>query len=411
MLKQEIADKIKYFLMIVFTVLLPFNKKLIPAVIAIWTIIWLIEGRFLKKFQQLKLSLPLILLIVFFLIHLLGLFYTQNMKSGWFDIEVKLSLIVMPLIILDNKLILDRRYFNYLLKIFVFSNLIVNMICLGQSLYKYSIKFDWYMLTYYNFSIFHHTSYSSMYLLFSIAIIFYLIFTKDIKTRRSVFLYSLIIVFFLVSLYFISSRSSIIALFVLIMFVIFAYIIKYKKYLVSAIILVLFIGGLITAINVNHRFNEYYHKIGQTINSTLENGFRNSSDERLQAWSVAFDISKQNILLGVGTGDIKDELMLKYKENNMTEHLEKKFNTHNQFVETLLGLGIITFLLLVFILLYITFKKNSILITMFGLIIVMNFIFESMLNTQAGVTFFAFFFVLLVYGFNEKIKSINPHSN
>ncbi len=402
MIRQETADKIKFVSIMAFVVLLPVNKKLMPFIIALWLIVWLIEGKFKQKIGQLKKIQPFILLVTFYILHLLSLFYTENIKSGLFDIEVKLSLLILPLVVLNNKFIANKQYFNTIIKAFVLSNFVAVLFCFGQSLYRYLIL-NGELLYYSEFSIFHHTSYSSMYLLFSIAIIFYLITTKDIAGKKSMLFYSVVLLSMIAGIYFTSSKAGMISMFVLAVYFIYIYVVKQKRYVLSAIILVILAASIITGISCNYRFKAYYEQAGQTIKDFFKNGATNSTDERLQAWNVAIEISKKNIITGVGTGDVKDKLTEYYKKYNMTKHLEKKFNVHNQFLETYTGTGIAGFILLLLILLILMLKKNM-LITSFGIIIIINFFFESMLNTQAGVTFFAFFYSLLIYFHTQNIN-------
>jgi O-antigen ligase len=75
-------------------------------------------------------------------------------------------------------------------------------------------------------------------------------------------------------------------------------------------------------------------------------------------------------------------------------------NAHNQYLEVLLGTGLIGLLIFVSILsfiIYLVFLKRSLLFGLFILIIMMFFLFESILNRIAGVTFFSLFSFLLLY--------------
>lgn len=114
----------------------------------------------------------------------------------------------------------------------------------------------------------------------------------------------------------------------------------------------------------------------------------------------SMEIIKQNLFFGAGTGDVKDELMEKYKEKNIIHAIGPPvLNAHNQFLETLIGLGIpgiFSLFILIFYSIYNGIWKRQILLFAFMLIIIFNFMSESMLNTQAGVLFFAFFNTLLL---------------
>ena len=80
--------------------------------------------------------------------------------------------------------------------------------------------------------------------------------------------------------------------------------------------------------------------------------------------------------------------------------LRKKLNAHNQFLQTFIGTGLLGFALLLMMtvggLIYGFVKRNYILI-LFSVLMIFNFLVESMLQAQAGFVFFVFFFCLLSY--------------
>ena len=134
-----------------------------------------------------------------------------------------------------------------------------------------------------------------------------------------------------------------------------------------------------------------------------------SSNVRLQIWKSAINISSKNILLGVGTGDIKDALMAEYIKCNNKDAKKNNLNVHNQFLETQMGQGIIGFMLLTslfFIAILRSYIDKNRLLFLFIIIIGINFLFESMLNTQAGVIFFSFFFSFLIFTVKKPVKGI-----
>lgn len=93
----------------------------------------------------------------------------------------------------------------------------------------------------------------------------------------------------------------------------------------------------------------------------------------------------------------------------MTGAIENKLNVHNQFLETMLGQGLpgITLLFLLFFVgLIHSIKNKNWLFFTFILLVGFNYLFESMLNTQAGVVFFGFFFYYFASNINTKPADI-----
>ncbi len=78
---------------------LPMSKALMSIVPGAMMLNWLIEGQFSAKFRLLKERKSLVLLISVFFVYLLGLLWTNNIKSGVHDIIIQLPLLVLPLVI------------------------------------------------------------------------------------------------------------------------------------------------------------------------------------------------------------------------------------------------------------------------------------------------------------------------
>ncbi|MCX6295904.1 MAG: hypothetical protein NTX97_07530, partial [Bacteroidetes bacterium] len=70
--------------------------------IALLLLNWLIEGDFKNKFKIVSNNKLAVLFISFYLMHLVGMFYSQNIDFGLFDIQVKFSLLVLPLILVNR---------------------------------------------------------------------------------------------------------------------------------------------------------------------------------------------------------------------------------------------------------------------------------------------------------------------
>lgn len=126
------------------------------------------------------------------------------------------------------------------------------------------------------------------------------------------------------------------------------------------------------------------------------------NDIRILIWKTAIDIWKIKPIFGYGIGDSERSLVEEYKLRNNREAYLKKYNCHNQFLETITQTGItgLILLLLVFVIpIYQAIKKKQELLLLFLMICFINFLFETMLHRLAGVTFFSFWysFLWLVY--------------
>jgi len=96
---------------------LPLSKFLLSVSMFWIALVWLWEGNFSTKWARLK-SPALWALIGFFLLHLLGLLYTENMKAGMHDVRIKLPLLVLAFLYGTGRQ-LSRKDFFLVLGIFI----------------------------------------------------------------------------------------------------------------------------------------------------------------------------------------------------------------------------------------------------------------------------------------------------
>jgi len=107
---------------------------------------------------------------------------------------------------------------------------------------------------------------------------------------------------------------------------------------------------------------------------------------------------------GVGTGDVKncfaDEL-IKEKSSLSEDHLR----AHNQFISIAIAFGIPGFLWFLFAIFYPFIKKHSydFLFMIFFISYLSSMLWEDSLETQIGVTIFAFFYPFYLF--------MNPYLN
>jgi hypothetical protein len=151
-------------------------------------------------------------------------------------------------------------------------------------------------------------------------------------------------------------------------------------------------GVTIRVMETLWEFQDY--KIGGDING-------HSAVQRLEFWKAGWQIFKKHPLIGVGTGDIKNAYVEQYAEMNSPLDSSHRLRSHNQFVSIAVAfgiLGLIWFLIaLAFPFLRYKMWNNYFYFTFF-LIAVLSFLNEDTLETQPGVTFFAFFNALFLFG-------------
>lgn len=98
-LRKIIHSQIYFGLLIAMAVSLPMSKALMSIVTGLFMVNWLVEGQFSTKMHRLKERKSLLLIISAFVLYLLGLLWTDSLKSGLQDVKIQLPLLIIPLVI------------------------------------------------------------------------------------------------------------------------------------------------------------------------------------------------------------------------------------------------------------------------------------------------------------------------
>lgn len=126
--------------------------------------------------------------------------------------------------------------------------------------------------------------------------------------------------------------------------------------------------------------------------------------QRLELWKTSGSIIKSNWLFGVGTGDVPDVFRQTLKDENSPLQ-DTKLRSHNQYLSLLIAFGVVGFLLCLFSFIY-PFVKSKLIFdyfcTIFLIVFLMSMLTEDTIESQDGVTFYAFFAAL--YLFQKPLK-------
>jgi O-antigen ligase len=120
---------------------------------------------------------------------------------------------------------------------------------------------------------------------------------------------------------------------------------------------------------------------------------------RLYFWKAALHAIKKSPVTGVGTGDVQDVMNDAYIETHSPLEKEWFKRPHNQFLTVTVALGIcglLIFMYAVFFPAYFFRKELPLLFWPFFITAIVSFLVEDTLETQAGLSFYAFFNALFV---------------
>ena len=374
--------KINLYFIHVLVFVLSFQERVIPLILIVFmvfnlvTIPWSTRVHFLLKRQKYIWSF-----ISLYLVSVFGMLYTLNLSEGWFDLEVKLSILLAPLLVLTSNVI--NRYNVYsVIKSFIW----------GVTL-SLSLQFLIAVMTFYEFgnpdvffyellSFFHHPAYFSMYINFAIACLLILIFHFR---NRPQFRHFLLLGFLVIGVYQLSSRAGFLTLMVLLLYT-FVYIIfprlKWKKMLYALFATLILVASILYPVA----------KYTDTLRAVDISTSQSSSGVRLAMWKSAIPVMLENPIIGVGTGDVNRELQQQFAKDRIVRAVRDNLNAHNQFIQTQVALGIIGSFALMWGLLFpvwVSIKKGRFLYPLFVVVLLINFLTESVFNTQAGVIYFS----------------------
>ena len=347
-------------------------------------------------------------LLEFFLIHALGYFFSVNKDGALNAIEIKLSFLAFPILIGASNY--NELQIKKIVISFVSGCVMVSVIDIFRAFYLYLFQ-DFNAFFYTEFSYFMHPSYFAMYLIFAqlIILLFYPKWLSHLSNLNVKIGFMTII--FLTTIFLCSSKMGLITAFLLLplTFGIILYNNGYKK-TIAGLLLALMMG-IIMAYKL---FPTPFERIEQAFkvtssSETIDKTDAESTAVRILIWKESVKLIENNLVFGTTAGDANDKLVEAYEREGLAGALRKKLNAHNQFLQTFIGTGIIGFVLLLimtFGTLIFGFIKRNYLLSLFSILVIFNFLVESMLQAQAGFIFFAFFFCILTqYNFHKLNKT------
>ncbi len=207
--------------------------------------------------------------------------------------------------------------------------------------------------------------------------------------------YLLMSLFFIFFIYLLNSKAGILILVLSLLGVFGVFVWHGTRKWIGALVMVSVLALFFFVAMFNARTNAKITEIVVALkkNSATYINTAESSTSRLMAWKVSHEIIQEHPL-GVGIGDVKPHLLEKYKAHGLTIMYELKLNSHNQYLQTTIAIGIVGGVFLVVLLagsLVKAYRNRSILAVSFMLLFILHLLVESMLERQAGVLFFAFF--------------------
>jgi len=398
---MEQVSKIKYW----FLCLVPFVMCTYPFwaayVIIGYFLCWLIEGELKTKMQRIKSNRYVLLFVGFYVLNFIGILYTMNSGNGWFNLQVKLSLLLFPLL-LSGEGLMDIKKLKLIMYSFIAGCVVNGLVCIGNAIFKL-VEHNIFEFQYKQLSILMHTSYFSMYIDVALLFIFYL-FTSNSsvlsKVERIILLSS---VFFLAFMLVLLQSKMGMAISVCLILLLLVKHGKMHGYKVSGIVLA---GIAVIYLLAVHFVIGDHSRIEGAVNTVVNTTVTASSVESTQArsivWKAALQVIEKHPIIGVGTGSADSVLVKQYLQDGYTGVAKEHLNTHNQYLQTTVILGVIGLLSLLVCFVFpfiVCVKEKRFIYGAFLVIVAANFLVESMLEVQSGTIFYGMFNSLLMFNF------------
>ncbi|MCK9163233.1 MAG: O-antigen ligase family protein [Bacteroidales bacterium] len=375
----------------------PFFKSLSLTILAL-----VLSVSFLLKAYSPKpnLNKAFILPIIFYSLHIIGLFYSSDKSEAIFDLQVKLPILILPLLFLfmPDKFLTKNYLFKYSIAIVI--GLIINIFyCFTDGIIRSITNSSTLIseITYTKLSASLHPSYLSLFASVGLILSYIIPLEEMFKIRSNMvriikIAIASIITFFILML---NSRSGLIVLTIAYIWIIYDMFFLRKRRYQSIIILLIISISYIAIFNLNALSNRYNTAIESITETHTTNQGANSMSQRKFIYGSSLNLILEKPLFGQGTGDVRKSLNNLYEKNNVKFY--SYLNAHNQFIQTTIALGLIglIIILLLFIIPIINIiKSREYYLIAIYLIIGFSFLFESMLDRSMGAYFFILIYIL-----------------
>jgi len=400
-LDDTLPDKISYYHLLLFLVMLPFDRFYSELILISFGIHTLMHA---KRFAVPAFPLKRVLLVqsVFF-ITLLSTLYASGSTDGFNKPGRQIALLLLPLFFVFSKLDIAQ----YRQRLF----LAFSTTCVILVLYLYYdalhiIYFDKLPLKElfsaafmnHNFSkpIELHATYFAMYICFSLAyFMFCLLQTKGGKSKWLCVLSILILMAALVQT---GSKAVMIAALCCIVFILPMSVKDGKKQLKIYVAGLSICAVMIATVFLTPIFRERYIG-GLTKDLSLNLNVPGIPEPRLARWKSALTLINKSPFIGYGTGMETPVLKQQYFSDKLFISYYTELNAHNEYLSVALNSGYVGLLLLLGLLLIcyrIALVERDVMFLCFLVILTITSFSENILDLNKGIFFVAFFLSLFI---------------
>ncbi|MBU2019516.1 MAG: O-antigen ligase family protein [Bacteroidetes bacterium] len=352
---------------------------------------------------------PSFWLMLFFIWHVIGLLWTDNFRFAWSDIGMKIHFLFVPFILASVHFSFSKnkalQLWIWSLALTVVANLLFSSV---QSIY-YPEDNHWGFFLESEFSHWMHRSYYGTYTALAAITV---LFLKPFTFKRVLWGDFGVFVLLSFATFLTGSKAAFLLIFLGIGMYLLRVLKNQKRSPIKLILGTLVSIGILVLVLPKTTVGLRLAEIPKALKNmqTAGNNDVETNASRLIVWSTSYKlITEKYWLTGAGTGDGKDELISKNYELGNIGVADKKLNSHNQYLNSWLQLGLVGIfsLLMIFVTsIRIGFQKRSVHELCLSIGLMITFLFESFIETQAGIIPFCVLICLLSLK-SEPIKLSN----
>lgn len=218
-ISSEIHFKIYFYCLIGLSVGVVLGRIVILVSVFIGLLNWLVEANFKEKIKKLKQSPATLIFLSIYLVHIIGMFYTEDPRKGKMELETKVPFLAYPIVMLTSQQ-LNQKQIRQIIDIFLSVVFGVTLL----SIIKYLINQD-SISDIREISIFMSHIRFSLIIVFSIFSILYFLLNKQTNTQKK-YIYIAALCWFTFYLFFLQSFSGIVIFFIISSFLLIFYVKK-----------------------------------------------------------------------------------------------------------------------------------------------------------------------------------------
>lgn len=280
--RRQIHEQVYYYTLIFLAASLPLSIFATSMFQIVLLLNWLVEGRFQEKWQKARVNRALLVFLLLFILHVVGMLWSEDVAYGLKDMKIKLPMLVLPLIVATSSS-LERRHVHRILLFFSLAVFVASLASVMKLVGWIPGEIEGYR----DLSIFmSHIRFSLMIVLTILIVVYFLFVLRNSISRAERLFYLVGLFWFPVFLVLLKSLSGIVIALFLAFFILIRLVFEIRDQTIRFMVFVpVIMLPLFTVIYIGHSVNKFYNfdelKLDEVDAYTVEgNPYKNHTQLR-----------------------------------------------------------------------------------------------------------------------------------